>query len=115
MRVSAPVIMTGTVHRLLELAVPELPAHSQQEHLGWEPVLGERFGLSSSTTIHPVTHASGTPIRQRNSASWATTNRVVAQDENILMLVSCSSHDQPPYSGCEDGQIPELARANNLL
>jgi hypothetical protein len=63
--------------QLLEVAVgqpePQIPAHAQQDHLGWEPVTGEHRQpqldrTAGSATLHPNSLAAQHPINQRNRA-----------------------------------------------
>ena len=55
-------------HVAIGQAVAQIPTHSQQNHIGWEPVPGERSGLDRAATIHRHTFSELDPIRQRNGA-----------------------------------------------
>ena len=45
------------LHIAVRQAVSEVPADSQQDHFGWEPVPGERIGLNTAATVHRHTLA----------------------------------------------------------
>jgi hypothetical protein len=75
---------TAFSKEFLDIAVgqplSEVPTHSQQNHLGWKPVPGERSGFSGVTAIHPHTLAASTksvnatePTQLRNHASLSGT------------------------------------------
>jgi hypothetical protein len=49
-------------------AVAQVPAHSQQDHIWWEPIPGKRNGLINTATAHSHSITSTMTIRQRNGA-----------------------------------------------
>jgi len=55
-------------HIAVRQSVAQVPAHSQQNDFGWEPVPGERSGLNTAGAIHHDTITELNPICQCNSA-----------------------------------------------
>ena len=95
-----PILGTHTFgEEFLDIAVgqsvAQVPAHSQQDHIGREPVSGERSGLGSAATIHLHKLAASHPIRQRNGAgSSAFAANVCHVNRCVRLLTRCLAPGQ---------------------
>ena len=77
--------------------VAEIPAHGQQDHIGREPLPGERSGLDKAVTIHQGTPTKAEPIRQCNGARQSALVTTLAYLIRPIAPVRYERNRQPSY------------------